>query len=62
MIQSAAKALFHSLARSTVLKQLAAHWARLDQFEGNGYERILTTVKLRNGIAVDAYIYQLRGP
>ena len=40
-------------------EQLAKHWARLDEFEGEGYERILTTVKLEDGTAVEAYIYQL---
>lgn len=40
---------------------LAVHWARLDEFEGEGYERVLTTVKLKDGTAVDAYIYRLRG-
>ena len=40
---------------------LAKHWADLDEFEGEGYERVLTTVKLKDGRAVDAYIYRLRG-
>jgi gamma-glutamylcyclotransferase (GGCT)/AIG2-like uncharacterized protein YtfP len=42
-------------------ESLAEHWARLDEFEGEGYERVLTTVKLKDGTAVDAYIYRLRG-
>lgn len=42
-------------------ERLAEHWARLDEFEGEGYERVLTTVKLKDGKAVDAYIYQLSG-
>jgi gamma-glutamylcyclotransferase (GGCT)/AIG2-like uncharacterized protein YtfP len=42
-------------------ESLAEHWARLDQFEGEGYERVLTTVKLEDGRSVDAYIYRLRG-
>ena len=41
-------------------ESLAEHWARLDQFEGEGYERVLTTVKLEDGSSVDAYIYRLR--
>jgi len=41
-------------------KSLAKHWARLDEFEGEGYERVLTTVKLRDGTIVNAYIYKLR--
>ena len=40
-------------------ESLAEHWARLDEFEGEGYERVLTTVKLKDGSAVDAYIYRL---
>jgi gamma-glutamylcyclotransferase (GGCT)/AIG2-like uncharacterized protein YtfP len=42
-------------------ESLAEHWARLDEFEGEGYERVLTTVKLNDGTAVDAYIYSLSG-
>jgi len=41
-------------------EMLAEHWTRLDEFEGEGYERVLTTVKLKDGTAVDAYIYKLR--
>jgi gamma-glutamylcyclotransferase (GGCT)/AIG2-like uncharacterized protein YtfP len=40
-------------------ESLAEHWARLDEFEGAGYERVLTTVKLKDGAAMDAYIYTL---
>jgi len=40
---------------------LAEHWARLDEFEGEGYERVLTTVKLMDGARVEAYVYALRG-
>ena len=40
---------------------LAAHWARLDEFEGEGYERVLTTATLKDGRTVKAYIYRLRG-
>jgi gamma-glutamylcyclotransferase (GGCT)/AIG2-like uncharacterized protein YtfP len=38
---------------------LAEHWARLDEFEGEGYERVLTAVKLADGTVSDAYIYRL---
>ena len=41
-------------------QRLTEHWARLDKFEGEGYERVLTTVKLENETTTDAYIYQLR--
>ncbi len=40
---------------------LAEHWPRLDAFEGEGYERVLTRVARRDGTTVDAYIYALRG-
>ncbi|MBA8886815.1 gamma-glutamylcyclotransferase (GGCT)/AIG2-like uncharacterized protein YtfP [Dokdonella fugitiva] len=43
--------------------ELAAHWPRLDAFEGEGYERVLTVARLDDGATVDAYIYRLReGP
>ncbi len=37
---------------------LPAHWARLDRFEGTGYQRIVTTVRTPTG-QVDAFIYAL---
>ena len=40
---------------------LAEHWARLDEFEGEGYERVLTIVKLKDGRKLQAYVYALRG-
>lgn len=42
-------------------EHLAEHWQRIDEFEGEGYERVLTTAKLEDGTAVDACIYRLRG-
>ena len=39
---------------------LAEHWTHLDEFESEGYERVLTTVKLEDKTTMDAYIYQLR--
>jgi len=39
---------------------LAGHWAALDEFEGEAYERVLARVKLKDGSMVDAYIYKLR--
>jgi gamma-glutamylcyclotransferase (GGCT)/AIG2-like uncharacterized protein YtfP len=42
-------------------ESLAEHWARLDEFEGEGYERVLIKVKLQNGTAVEAYTYGLSG-
>jgi gamma-glutamylcyclotransferase (GGCT)/AIG2-like uncharacterized protein YtfP len=35
---------------------LPAHWSRLDDFEGPGYERVLVTVTTDDG-AVEAYLY-----
>jgi gamma-glutamylcyclotransferase (GGCT)/AIG2-like uncharacterized protein YtfP len=37
---------------------LPAHWARLDTFEGAGYERVVATVHMPTGDA-DASIYVL---
>ena len=42
-------------------ESLDKHWARLDEFEGDGYERVLTSAKRRDGTRVEAYIYQRRG-
>jgi gamma-glutamylcyclotransferase (GGCT)/AIG2-like uncharacterized protein YtfP len=41
---------------------LAAHWARLDAFEGDAYRRVPTTVQLASGPAVEAYLYVLKRP
>ena len=38
--------------------ELAEHLPRLDAFEGSGYERVQTSVRLSEGL-VDAYIYVL---
>lgn len=38
---------------------LPAHWSRLDAFEGDGYERVLTTARLDDGRRVDAHVYAL---
>lgn len=40
---------------------LAAHLPRLDAFEGSGYERVETSVKLDERL-VDAFIYVLSRP
>jgi gamma-glutamylcyclotransferase (GGCT)/AIG2-like uncharacterized protein YtfP len=40
-------------------EQLPAHWARLDEFEGDGYRRVLTRARLGDGTAVEAYVYTL---
>jgi gamma-glutamylcyclotransferase (GGCT)/AIG2-like uncharacterized protein YtfP len=41
-------------------ENLSNHWAALDEFEGDAYERVLVTVKRKDGRPVDAYIYTLR--
>ncbi len=40
---------------------LPDHWSRLDAFEGEGYERVLTRVATAEG-EVEAYIYVLAPP
>ena len=39
---------------------LAAHWQRLDDFEGSGYRRILVPVDTDNGGLLVANIYEVR--
>ena len=41
-------------------EELSEHWGRLDDFEGDGYDRVLTPVTLEGDGEVDAYIYVLR--
>lgn len=41
---------------------LHAHWARLDAFEGEGYERVPTAVRRQDGSVVQAWIYRLSEP
>lgn len=38
--------------------ELAEHWARLDEFEGDGYQRVVTTVNTEEGER-SAWIYVL---
>jgi gamma-glutamylcyclotransferase (GGCT)/AIG2-like uncharacterized protein YtfP len=38
---------------------LDQHWARLDEFEGEGYRREVTRATLADGRVVDTYIYVL---
>ena len=40
--------------------KISEHWPELDEFEGNAYKRVLTTVGLQNGAVTDAYIYTLK--
>ena len=46
----------HVLASS----QLTAKWADLDEFEGDGYERVVAPVTLSSGERVRAHVYVLR--
>jgi gamma-glutamylcyclotransferase (GGCT)/AIG2-like uncharacterized protein YtfP len=39
---------------------LPEYWRRLDDFEGRGYERVLTQVERQGGERVDAYVYVAR--
>ncbi|USH05134.1 gamma-glutamylcyclotransferase [Grimontia kaedaensis] len=39
---------------------LPSHWKRLDEFEGEGYQRVLTQAACENGKIVEAYVYALR--
>lgn len=43
-----------------VSERLESRWATLDEFEGDGYERILVTVDLASGERIDAQVYALR--
>ncbi len=38
---------------------LADRWEGLDFFEGEAYERVVTTVELEDGSAVEAFVYVL---
>ena len=42
-------------------KALSANWVRLDAFEGDGYERTVTSAKRGDGTLVQAHIYTLKG-
>lgn len=39
--------------------RLADLWPRIDDFEGDGYERVQTLVRLQDGSAVEAFVYCL---
>jgi len=42
-------------------ESLAEHWDRLDEFEGEGYERVLSSARRKDGTTVRAYVYRLSG-
>jgi len=39
--------------------ELPAHWQRLDDFEGDGYIRVITSARLADGSHVKAHVYCL---
>ena len=43
-----------------ISEHLSNHWAVLDEFEGEEYERTLITVTSEGGSKVESYIYALR--
>lgn len=42
-------------------ENLAAHWDKLDEFEGHEYQRVMTNTQSKDGQVIPAYIYQLTG-
>lgn len=40
-------------------KELAEHWQRLDEFEGDAYQRVLVTAEDEHGNPSVAYVYAL---
>lgn len=38
-------------------EHLHEHWARLDEFEGIGYDRVLAQAERQDGHQVDAHVY-----
>ncbi len=42
-----------------ISENLSKHWRILDDFEGEGYERVITQARLGDGSEVVAYIYRL---
>lgn len=41
---------------------LGSEWGRLDEFEGDQYQRVTTQAHLDNGQVVQVHVYQLRQP
>ena len=41
-------------------EELSTYWARLDEFEGDGYERVVTSAELVDGTVVTVHIYRLK--
>ena len=43
-----------------VSADLVHHWERLDDFEGEAYERVVVQAMLTDGSRVEAYVYAIR--
>ena len=41
-------------------EQLPNLWPMLDEFEGEGYQRVLTTAEFTNGTKAQVYVYQIK--
>lgn len=41
-------------------QELSQHWSMLDNFEGDGYERVITSATLEDNSRVSAHIYTLK--
>ncbi|WP_305812193.1 gamma-glutamylcyclotransferase family protein [Photobacterium leiognathi] len=39
--------------------ELVDHWPRIDEFEGEGYDRVVITVLLEDGTKHQAFVYRL---
>ncbi len=39
--------------------ELGDFWSELDEFEGDGYQRVVTSVRHENGSLVEAFVYIL---
>lgn len=42
-----------------ISSDLPGFWAELDEFEGEGYRRVITSIATAAGEVVEAYIYEL---
>ncbi|MBP2700688.1 gamma-glutamylcyclotransferase family protein [Photobacterium lucens] len=40
-------------------EELEDHWPRIDDFEGEGYDRVMITVLLEDGTEQQAFVYRL---
>lgn len=41
-------------------ENLNNNWSKLDEFEGEAYERVIAHVQIKNGAIVESYIYALK--